>query len=213
MPRSLHACSPLQLKLDAESFPTWFGLPSSTFTTTQYRVAYVRSWAAANGRSRTGRRGTAVPPPEDRVTPYVTPAAALPTDDDTSPYQLGRAPPPGDKRDPTEAAGRAAAVPRRGWDAYRVRRGARAGASGERGPLVDVPPAETGVPPAGAGSFPSASPLPSAVVAPTAAEELVVATSPANPEAPSEATTPFSGACVPARPVPSSSPLPRDETR
>lgn len=172
----------------------------------------MRSWAAANGRSRTGRRGTAVPPPEDRVTPYVTPAAALPTDDDTSPYQLGRAPPPGDKRDPTEAAGRAAAVPRRGWDAYRVRRGARAGASGERGPLVDVPPAETGVPPAGAGSFPSASPLPSAVVAPTAAEELVVATSPANPEAPSEATTPFSGACVPARPVPSSSPLPRDES-
>lgn len=154
-----------------------------------------------------------MPPPGDRVTPYVTPAAALPTDDDMSPYQLGRAPPPGHKRDPTEAAGRVAAVPSRGWDAYRVRRGARAGASGERWPLMDVPPAEAGVPPAGAGSIPSASPLPSAVVAPTAAEELVVATSPAKLDAPSEATTSFSGACVPPRPVPSSSPLPRNETR
>lgn len=60
------------------------------------------------------------------MTSYVTPASSLVADHDVSPYQLGRAVSPGDE-DPTAVAGKEATVPRRGWDAYRVRRGAREG--------------------------------------------------------------------------------------
>lgn len=140
--------SPLQLKLDSESFPTWFGLPTPAFTATQYRVAYLRSWAPAGRSSRASRNGT-TPPPGDTTTPYVILAAALPTDTGVSPYELGRAPSPG-AVDPTAAAGRVAAVPRTGWGAYRVRRGLSEGKGG-RGGLKDLPPVGVGVPRAGGG--------------------------------------------------------------
>lgn len=211
--RPLHEHSPLQLKVDSESFPTWFGLPTPSFTSTQYRVAYLRSWAAASGRSRAGRRGTVAPPPGDRTTPYVTPAAALPADRDVSPYQLGRAPPPVDEKDPTAAAGRVAAVPRRGWDVYRVRRGARVGGRRARGGLVDIPPAGGGVPPARAGSSPSASPLPRMEVAPATAEGSVMATPRTRHDASPAATTPPNRGPFPLLPVSSSRPLPPDENR
>lgn len=53
----------LRLKLDSESFPYWFGLPDASFSSSIYRVAYVRGWSKSNRWRRSGG-GRGNPPPQ-----------------------------------------------------------------------------------------------------------------------------------------------------
>lgn len=53
----------LRLKLDSESFPYWFGLPSKSFRSSLYRVRYVRGWSKSNRWRRSGS-GRGRPPPQ-----------------------------------------------------------------------------------------------------------------------------------------------------
>eukprot|EP00168_Porphyra_purpurea_P014242 TRINITY_DN4064_c0_g1_i2.p1 TRINITY_DN4064_c0_g1~~TRINITY_DN4064_c0_g1_i2.p1 ORF type:complete len:448 (-),score=187.70 TRINITY_DN4064_c0_g1_i2:340-1683(-) len=53
----------LRLKLDSESFPYWFGLPSPDFRSSLFRVSYVRGWSKRNMRRQAGRMRGKLPPP------------------------------------------------------------------------------------------------------------------------------------------------------
>lgn len=118
----------LAVKLDSETMPNWFGLPSPTWRFQIYFVKYLRVWSrtakAASGRSVDGRGG-------DPGAATVTAAVGANAPAAISPYALQRAPMPGS----IEVAGLAEPVPRAGWAIFSGR-GPVARSIAYNGPVV-----------------------------------------------------------------------------
>lgn len=53
----------LRVKLDSESFPYWFGLPSPAFRSSDFRVSYLRGWSKRNKWRKSGGGRGRLPPP------------------------------------------------------------------------------------------------------------------------------------------------------
>ncbi|KAK1867179.1 hypothetical protein I4F81_009686 [Pyropia yezoensis] len=102
----------LVLKLDSETMPTWFGLPSGNWRNQTYSVLYLRAWSRTARHVRNDGDGDGTTChvrtiTESRVAPARGHARI-------SKYALQRAPSPGSK----QVAGLAEPVPVKGWGAF-----------------------------------------------------------------------------------------------
>lgn len=102
----------LVLKLDSETMPTWFGLPSGDWRNQTYSVLYLRAWSRTARHVRNDGDGDGTTChvrtiTESRVAPARGHARI-------SKYALQRAPSPGSK----QVAGLAEPVPVKGWGAF-----------------------------------------------------------------------------------------------